>query len=163
MFGKLTLEAFPYDPIVIGASLFVTLIVCLTVGALFYFKRWKWLWEEWLTTVDHKKIGIMYLVVSFVMLLRGFSDAVMMRTQQAVAVGASQGFLPPDHYRGLMVLCPGFILKEMWNYSNQNFRNYKSNPSSIILPYYILLVEAFPEKHLFHYGVGESLMEWKIS
>ncbi len=52
-----------------------------------YFKKWKWLWCEWLTTVDHKKIGIMYLIVAFVMLIRGFADAILMRTHQAMALG----------------------------------------------------------------------------
>lgn len=57
-----------------------------------------YLWKEWFTSVDHKKIGVMYLIVAFVMLLRGFSDAIMMRTQQALAVGGSEGYLPPHHY-----------------------------------------------------------------
>uniref|UniRef100_UPI0028AB4473 cytochrome o ubiquinol oxidase subunit I n=2 Tax=Pseudomonas TaxID=286 RepID=UPI0028AB4473 len=57
-----------------------------------------YLWTEWLTTVDHKKIGVMYIVVAMVMLLRGFADAIMMRTQLAVATGGSEGYLPPEHY-----------------------------------------------------------------
>ena len=76
--------------------------VCLgglaVFGAITYFGKWKYLWTEWLTTVDHKRIGVMYLIVAFVMLLRGFSDAIMMRTQQALAVGGSEGYLPPHHY-----------------------------------------------------------------
>src|SRR5207245_11262074 len=67
-------------------------------GALFYFKKWKWLLTEWLTTVDHKKIGVMYIILAGVMLLRGFADAIMMRLQQAIAVGHSVGYLPPEHY-----------------------------------------------------------------
>lgn len=98
MFGKLTVAALPHDPIIIGASIFMVLVALSVIGALFYFKRWKWLWTEWLTSVDHKKIGVMYIILAFVMLLRGFSDAAMMRTQQVLSVGNAQGFLPPDHY-----------------------------------------------------------------
>jgi cytochrome o ubiquinol oxidase subunit 1 len=60
--------------------------------------KWRYIWNEWLTTVDHKKIGIMYLLLGFVMFLRGFSDAILMRTQQALAAGNHLGFLPPEHY-----------------------------------------------------------------
>jgi cytochrome o ubiquinol oxidase subunit 1 len=63
-----------------------------------YLRRWKWLWVEWLTTVDHKHVGIMYTLLALVMLLRGFSDAIMMRSQQALAGGNAAGFLPPEHY-----------------------------------------------------------------
>ena len=59
---------------------------------------WPYLWREWLTSVDHKRIGVMYMVLGLIMLLRGFADAIMMRAQQAVAVGNAQGYLPPDHY-----------------------------------------------------------------
>jgi cytochrome o ubiquinol oxidase subunit 1 len=63
-----------------------------------YYKKWKWLWEEYIKTVDHKKIGIMYFIVAFILLLRGFGDALMMRIQQALASG-SQGYLEPDHFQ----------------------------------------------------------------
>lgn len=62
-----------------------------------YYKKWGYLWSEWLTSVDHKKIGVMYIVIAFIMLLRGFADAIMMRTQLALAYHAP-GFLPPEHY-----------------------------------------------------------------
>ncbi|MDI6935835.1 cytochrome o ubiquinol oxidase subunit I, partial [Serratia sp. Se-PFBMAAmG] len=68
------------------------------VGAITYFRKWTYLWSEWLTTGDHKKIGVMYIVVAMVMLLRGFADAIMMRTQLAAATGGSEGYLPPEHY-----------------------------------------------------------------
>ena len=55
-----------------------------------------YLWQEWITSVDHKRIGVMYIVACVVMLLRGFSDAIMMRAQQALAF--HRGFLPPEHY-----------------------------------------------------------------
>lgn len=99
LFGKLSLDAIPYhNPIIMGAGAFMGLMALLIVGSLFYFKRWTWLWKEWLTTVDHKKIGVMYLILAFVMLLRGFADAIMMRLQQAMAVGHSMGYLPPEHF-----------------------------------------------------------------
>lgn len=99
MFGKLSLSAIPYhDPIVMGAVVGSLLAGLGILALITYFKRWAYLWKEWLTTFDHKRIGIMYIILSLVMLLRGFSDAIMMRAQQAMAVGASQGFLPPDHF-----------------------------------------------------------------
>ena len=99
LFGNLTLSAIPYHvPIVMGATAFIFLVVLVVLGTITYFKKWTWLWKEWLTTVDHKKIGIMYMIGAGVMLLRGFSDAIMMRSQQAIAVGHNMGYLPPEHY-----------------------------------------------------------------
>lgn len=98
MFGKLTLDAFMHGPIETGAQLMVVLGIVGTIAAITYFKKWKWLWKEWLTTVDHKKIGIMYLILAFVMLLRGATDALMMRLQQAIAVAPNQGYLDPAHF-----------------------------------------------------------------
>lgn len=71
----------------------------LVVAALFYFKRWKWLWKEWLTSLDPKKIGVMYLIAATLMLLRGLADALMMRAQQAMANGDAQGILTSDHFQ----------------------------------------------------------------
>src|ERR1700712_3242757 len=89
IFGRFTLESLPLqEPIVVGTFCVVALGGIALVAALTYFKLWGYLWKEWFTSVDHKKIGVMYLIVAFVMLLRGFSDAIMMRTQQAIAVGA---------------------------------------------------------------------------
>jgi cytochrome o ubiquinol oxidase subunit 1 len=98
MFGKLTLDALIHGPIETFGQLSVVMGGLAAVGLLFYFKRWKWLWSEWLTSVDHKKIGAMYIILSFVMLLRGGIDALMMRGQQALAVGDQVGFLTPDHF-----------------------------------------------------------------
>ncbi|TAK77621.1 MAG: cytochrome o ubiquinol oxidase subunit I, partial [Gammaproteobacteria bacterium] len=99
LFGNLTLQAIPYhNPIIMGAAAGMGLVVAIVIGSLFYFKKWTWLWSEWLTSVDHKKIGIMYLILALVMFLRGFTDAIMMRLQQAIAVGHSTGYLPPEHY-----------------------------------------------------------------
>ncbi|VVE47334.1 Cytochrome bo(3) ubiquinol oxidase subunit 1 [Pandoraea horticolens] len=98
LFGKLTLEAIPYhEPIIVGAVGMMVLGVLGIVALLTYFGKWKYLWNEWVTSVDHKKIGVMYVLVSLVMLLRGFADAMMMRTQLALAHN-SGGILPPDHY-----------------------------------------------------------------
>ncbi|MEG1081645.1 MAG: cytochrome o ubiquinol oxidase subunit I [Pseudomonas sp.] len=99
MFGKLSLDAIPYhEPIVMVTLAMIALGGLALVGALTYFKKWTYLWSEWLTTVDHKKIGVMYIIVAMIMLLRGFADAIMMRTQLAVATGGSEGYLPPEHY-----------------------------------------------------------------
>jgi len=99
MFGKLTLAAIPYhEPIVMVAVVGSLLGAMAILGLVTYYRKWTYLWTEWLTSVDHKRIGIMYIILALVFLLRGFSDAVMMRAQQAMAMGASQGYLPPDHF-----------------------------------------------------------------
>jgi cytochrome o ubiquinol oxidase subunit I len=98
MFGKLTLDAFIHGPIETGAQVVVVLSMITVIGLLTYFKRWKWLYTEWLTTVDHKKIGIMYIILSAVMLFRGGFDAGMMRLQQAIAAAPNLGYLDPEHY-----------------------------------------------------------------
>lgn len=98
-FGKLSLAAIPFDNhIVMGAGLFMVVFAALILGAITYYRYWPTVWHDWVTSVDHKKIGIMYLMLAFVMLLRGFSDAFLMRTQQAMAAGTSMGYLPPEHY-----------------------------------------------------------------
>ncbi|MFP1722169.1 cytochrome o ubiquinol oxidase subunit I [Lonsdalea quercina] len=99
MFGKLTLDAVPYHEPIIMVTVAAIILGGLALLALItYFGKWKWLWTEWFTTVDHKKIGIMYVIVALVMMLRGFADAIMMRTQQALASAGEAGFLPPHHY-----------------------------------------------------------------
>ncbi len=99
LFGKLTLDSFSFDvPIILGADLFMIATFFSVLGLITYYRKWSYVWHEWVTSVDHKKIGIMYLLLSFVMLLRGFSDVVLMRTQQAIAAGSNLGYLPPEHY-----------------------------------------------------------------
>ncbi|GGE77977.1 cytochrome o ubiquinol oxidase subunit I [Sphingomonas prati] len=99
IFGRLTLESLPlHEPIVMGTFAAVAVGGIALLAAITYFKLWTWLWKEWLTSVDHKKVGIMYMILGTVMLLRGFSDAIMMRAQQAMAFGANEGFLPAHHY-----------------------------------------------------------------
>ncbi|PMS31263.1 cytochrome bo3 quinol oxidase subunit 1 apoprotein [Trinickia symbiotica] len=98
MLGKLTLSAIPFDqPIIMGAGVLMLAIALAVAGTLTALGKWKWLWSEWITSVDHKRIGVMYLVVAGLMLVRGFVDALMMRAQQALAYH-SPGYLPPHHY-----------------------------------------------------------------
>ncbi|RWB69861.1 MAG: cytochrome o ubiquinol oxidase subunit I [Mesorhizobium sp.] len=99
IFGRLTLESLPlHEPIVVVTFIVVVLGGFAVLGAITYFKLWGYLWREWFTSVDHKKIGIMYMVLGLVMLLRGFSDAIMMRLQQAIAFNGSDGYLNAHHY-----------------------------------------------------------------
>jgi cytochrome o ubiquinol oxidase subunit 1 len=99
MLGKLTWDAIPFDKPI---PMLVSLIVMLTIGGVLVWVtikgHWPYLWSEWLTSVDHKRIGVMYVVLALVMLLRGFSDAIMMRTQLALATAGAPGYLPPEHY-----------------------------------------------------------------
>lgn len=99
IFGRLTLSAFPHDPITIGGAVLMVLIGVLVVGLLTYFKRWKWLYREWLTAVDPKKIGVMYLIVAGLMLLRGLADILMIRAQQATSVGSAHGIVSADTFQ----------------------------------------------------------------
>ena len=98
MLGKLTLDSIPFgNPIEMGAAGGMVLAAVLVLALITYFKQWGYLWKEWLTSVDHKRIGVMYILLALVMLLRGFADAIMMRTQLAIAHN-NPGFLPPEHY-----------------------------------------------------------------
>jgi cytochrome o ubiquinol oxidase subunit 1 len=98
MLGKLSWAAIPLDqpiPLIAGGMVMVAILAVLLWVAM---KGWiPYLWREWITSVDHKRIGIMYALLAMVMLLRGFSDAIMMRSQQALAF-QSEGYLPPEHY-----------------------------------------------------------------
>ncbi|MBB3349734.1 cytochrome o ubiquinol oxidase subunit I [Sphingomonas sp. BK069] len=99
VFGRLTIDSFPvHEPILITTFAMVAMGGAALVAALTYYKAWGYLWKEWFTSVDHKKIGIMYMILGIVMLLRGFSDAIMMRIQQAMAFGGNSGYLPAHHY-----------------------------------------------------------------
>jgi cytochrome o ubiquinol oxidase subunit 1 len=99
LIGKLNTGALPHDPITAFGAASVVGGAIATLALLTYFKRWKWLWREWLTTVDPKRIGVMYIIVALVMLLRGLSDAMLLRTQQATSVGASNGILSANHFQ----------------------------------------------------------------
>jgi cytochrome o ubiquinol oxidase subunit 1 len=98
MLGKLTWSAIPFDqPIPMGASVVVIVVVLGLLAWVTAKGYWPYLWSEWITSVDHKRIGVMYCALALVMLLRGFTDAIMMRAQQALAY-QSPGYLPPEHY-----------------------------------------------------------------
>ncbi|MDE3048193.1 MAG: cbb3-type cytochrome c oxidase subunit I, partial [Verrucomicrobiota bacterium] len=99
IFGRLTLKSFEHDFVQSSAVVGMVLGGIAVFALITYYKKWKWLWHEYITTVDHKKIGIMYFVVALVMLLRGFADALLMRVQQALSVGDSFGYLGADHYQ----------------------------------------------------------------
>jgi len=99
LFGRLTFDAFPiHEPILVATFIVVALGGAATLGAITYYRLWGYLWSEWFTSVDHKRIGVMYLALGFIMLLRGFADALMMRLQQALAFNGSQGYLPAHHF-----------------------------------------------------------------
>jgi len=99
VFGRLSWDAIPFhDPILLATFVGVVLGGIAILGALTYYRAWGTLWRDWFTSIDHKKIGIMYMVLGLVMLLRGFADAIMMRLHQAMAFGDATGYLPPDHY-----------------------------------------------------------------
>ena len=87
MFGKLTIDALPlYSAIAAGGAAVTVGGALLVAIVITWLKAWKYLWTDWLTSVDHKRIGIMYIVLALIMLLRGFVDAIMMRTQQAMSL-----------------------------------------------------------------------------
>ncbi|MCQ8895802.1 cytochrome o ubiquinol oxidase subunit I [Limnobacter humi] len=100
LFGRLSLDVLPFlhDPIVGATFAMVMLGGLATMALVTKYRLWGVLWRDWFTSIDHKKIGIMYVILGLVMLLRGFADAVMMRMQQAIAFNGNEGFLPPHHY-----------------------------------------------------------------
>jgi cytochrome o ubiquinol oxidase subunit I len=98
VFGKLTSDALPvYSGIAMAGALTTVFGAIAVVALITWVRQWRHLWTEWLTSLDHKKIGIMYVTLAMIMLVRGFIDAMMIRTQQAVAFD-SQGYLSPDHF-----------------------------------------------------------------
>jgi cytochrome o ubiquinol oxidase subunit 1 len=98
MFGKLSWSAIPIDqPIPLITSLVLVVVILGALALVTIRGWWPYLWREWITSVDHKRIGIMYCLLGVVMLIRGFADAIMMRSQQAIAINAP-GYLPPEHY-----------------------------------------------------------------
>lgn len=99
LLGRLSTQAFPHDKITIGGAVFMMLSLLAVAVLITYLKRWRWLWREWLTSLDPKKIGVMYIVVAMVMLLRAGADALMMRAQQATSVGSAHGILTSDTFQ----------------------------------------------------------------
>ena len=99
MFGRLTWAAIPFhEPIPLITSLVVLVVIAALGIWITRNKWWPYLWNEYITSTDHKKIGIMYIVMGLVMFVRGFADAIMMRAHQFLAVGQAQGYLNPEHY-----------------------------------------------------------------
>jgi cytochrome o ubiquinol oxidase subunit I len=99
MLGKLSWSAIPWnEPLPLISSAMVVGVILIALGIVTVKGWWPYLWREWITSVDHKRIGVMYVALGLVMLLRGFADALMMRSQQALAIGTTQGYLPPEHY-----------------------------------------------------------------
>lgn len=99
LLGRLNFDALPKEMITIGGAVMMALGGILIVILITYFKRWTWLWKEWLTTLDAKKIGIMYTIIAILMLLRGGADALMMRAQQALASGGGHGIVTTDTFQ----------------------------------------------------------------
>ncbi len=98
LLGRLNWDAIPTEPIVLGTFVVVAIAGIALLAALTKYRLWGYLWHEWFTSVDHKKIGIMYMVLGLVMFVRGFADAVMMRIQQVWAFNGSEGYLNAHHY-----------------------------------------------------------------
>ena len=99
VFGKLRLDSVPWhEPIIMIAGAGMVGAAVMVFGLTTWFKQWTYVWKEWLTSVDHKCIGVMYIILALIMLLRGFADALMMRTQQALASNGGHGYLPPEHF-----------------------------------------------------------------
>jgi cytochrome o ubiquinol oxidase subunit 1 len=99
IFGRLSLASLPlHEPIVVATFVAVAIGGIALFAAVTKYQLWGTLWREWITTIDHKRIGIMYMILGIIMLLRGFADAVMMRLQQAMAFGGSEGYLNAHHY-----------------------------------------------------------------
>src|SRR5271169_3629898 len=97
--GRLTWAAIPFDqPVVMIASGTVGFVIFCVLALVTVKGWWPYLWREWITSVDHKRIGVMYIILALLMLVRGFSDAMLMRSQLALAAGHAQGYLPPEHY-----------------------------------------------------------------
>jgi cytochrome o ubiquinol oxidase subunit 1 len=99
LLGRLSWDSIPFhEPILLWTFVFAALGGMSVVAAVTYYKLWGTFWRNWVTSIDHKRIGVMYIVLGIIMLLRGFADALMMRAQQAIAFGDNAGFLPPHHY-----------------------------------------------------------------
>ncbi|WP_201451544.1 cytochrome o ubiquinol oxidase subunit I [Hydrogenophaga sp. BPS33] len=100
LLGRLSWDSVPmaHEPILLWTFLAVVLGGVVMLALITRYRLWGPLWRDWFCSIDHKKIGIMYMVLGIVMLLRGFSDAIMMRLQQAMAFGDNLGYLPPHHY-----------------------------------------------------------------
>ncbi|GGE83201.1 cytochrome o ubiquinol oxidase subunit I [Pseudoalteromonas gelatinilytica] len=99
LLGKLTFDAIPYhEPIIMVTMAVVAVLGLLVAGLVTKYKKWGVIWHDWITSIDHKRLGVMYIILALIMLFRGFADAIMMRLQLAMATGGASGYLPPEHY-----------------------------------------------------------------
>lgn len=97
--GKLSLDAIPFhEPIIVVTMTVIAIAGLIIAGLITKYKKWGVLWHDWITSVDHKRLGVMYIFLALIMLFRGFSDAIMMRAQLALATSGAPGYLPPEHY-----------------------------------------------------------------
>jgi len=99
LLGRLTWHDLPHEWFTLGGTGALVTMLIVAVGAITYFKRWTWLWKEWLTSCDPKRIGIMYMVVASLMLFRGALDAIMIWLQQSISVGSAHGYLTGAHFQ----------------------------------------------------------------
>lgn len=99
IWGRLNIDAFKHDAIENAAGISMGVTGLIIVFLLFYYRGWRWLWTEWLTSLDPKKIGLMYIFVAGLMLFKGLVDAIMMRAQQMLSVGDSHGYLASAHFQ----------------------------------------------------------------
>ncbi|PJN87599.1 cytochrome aa3 quinol oxidase subunit I [Bacillus sp. mrc49] len=83
------------SPMIVGSQIAIAVTVLAILVGVTYFKKWGYLWREWFTTVDHKRIGIMYILAALLMLFRGGADAILMRAQTAIP---DNGLLDGQHY-----------------------------------------------------------------
>ncbi|HKX24445.1 MAG TPA: cbb3-type cytochrome c oxidase subunit I [Candidatus Saccharimonadales bacterium] len=98
IFGRLTFDAIPRDMVVLGGVVTMLGALLTIIALVTYFKKWRYLWTNWFTSLDPKKIGVMYLIVAMVMLLRGLGDALLMRVQQVLG-STDQSILHSDHFQ----------------------------------------------------------------
>ena len=99
VFGKLSWDVIPYyEPILVMTFLGAAIVGGALFGWITYKKHWGYLWTEWFTSIDHKKIGVMYIILGLVMLIRGFADAILMRVHQSLTSSGGEGFLDSHHY-----------------------------------------------------------------
>ena len=97
--GNLSLDAIPFhEPILVFTMSVIAIAGLIIAGLITKYKKWGVLWRDWITSVDHKRLGVMYILLALIMLFRGFSDAIMMRAQLALATSGALGYLPPEHY-----------------------------------------------------------------
>ncbi len=99
IWGRLTIDALKHGPIESGAGIGIAVSSFIITFLLFYYRGWRWLWKEWLTSLDPKKIGVMYIFVAALMLFKGLVDASMIRAEQMLSVGSSHGYLTLPIFR----------------------------------------------------------------